>query len=248
MAARASGDVRLVRRERSTDRSRQSQTGAISHPAEGEVVLNDAYRELAAHYCAAVLPGRVRKPKDKASVENTVSGVATWVIAALRDEQFATLPELREAIYERMDAYNAAPFQSAQGRGCRCSRRKRSRARGRCRRSRMRSVAGSTAGGSVRTGMWCSRRGFTRSLTRTSGGLSICASPKGVGGVRRRCAVDESSPRWWGSRASTTRTTVTFRTVRGIASGMPNASGSGRPGSGVEHHDDREPDLRVRAR
>ena len=46
-------------------------TGVISHPAEGEVVLNDAYRELAAHYFAAVLTGRVKKPKDKASVENT---------------------------------------------------------------------------------------------------------------------------------------------------------------------------------
>ena len=39
-------------------------TGVIKHPAEGEVVLNDAYRELAAHYSAAVLPGRVRRPKD----------------------------------------------------------------------------------------------------------------------------------------------------------------------------------------
>jgi hypothetical protein len=39
-------------------------TEVISHPREGEVVLNDAYRELAAHYSAAVLPGRVRKPKD----------------------------------------------------------------------------------------------------------------------------------------------------------------------------------------
>ena len=39
-------------------------TGVISHPAEGEVVLNDAYRELAAHYSAAVLPGRIKKPKD----------------------------------------------------------------------------------------------------------------------------------------------------------------------------------------
>ena len=32
-------------------------TGVIKHPAEGEVVLNDAYRELAGHYSAAVLPG-----------------------------------------------------------------------------------------------------------------------------------------------------------------------------------------------
>ena len=39
-------------------------TGVISHPREGEVVLNDAYRELAGHYSAAVLPGRVRHPKD----------------------------------------------------------------------------------------------------------------------------------------------------------------------------------------
>ena len=43
-------------------------TGVIKHPREGEVVLNDAYRELAAHYSAAVLPGRVRKPKDKVSI------------------------------------------------------------------------------------------------------------------------------------------------------------------------------------
>ena len=31
-------------------------TGVIKHPREGEVVLNDSYRELAAHYSAAVLP------------------------------------------------------------------------------------------------------------------------------------------------------------------------------------------------
>jgi len=78
-------------------------TGVIKHPAEGEVVLNDAYRELAAHYSAAVLPGRVRRPKDKASVENTVGNIATWVIAGLRDRRFATLAELRAAVYERVE-------------------------------------------------------------------------------------------------------------------------------------------------
>lgn len=90
-------------------------TGVISHPAEGEVVLNDAYRELAAHYSAAVLPGRVRKPKDKASVENTVGNIATWVIAALRNQTFASLPELREAIYDQVSAFNAEPFQKRAG-------------------------------------------------------------------------------------------------------------------------------------
>jgi len=90
-------------------------TGVLKHPAEGEVVLNDAYRELAAHYSAAVLPGRVRKPKDKASVENTVGNIATWVIASLRDRSFASLPELRAAVYERVAAYNAEPFQKRAG-------------------------------------------------------------------------------------------------------------------------------------
>lgn len=90
-------------------------TGVLKHPAEGEVVLNDAYRELAAHYSAAVLPGRVRKPKDKASVENTVGNIATWVIASLRERSFATLPELRAAVYQRVAAYNAEAFQKRAG-------------------------------------------------------------------------------------------------------------------------------------
>lgn len=90
-------------------------TGVIRHPREGEIILNDAYRELAAHYSAAVLPGRVRHPKDKASVENTVAHVATWVIAGLRDETFTSLAVLRARIRERMDAYNAEPFQKRDG-------------------------------------------------------------------------------------------------------------------------------------
>ncbi|GAB3536403.1 IS21 family transposase [Arthrobacter tecti] len=90
-------------------------TGVISHPREGEVVLNDAYREMAAHYSSAVLPGRVRAPKDKAGVENTVSHVATWVIAGLRHEQFTSLAQLRGQIREQIDAYNRQPFQKRDG-------------------------------------------------------------------------------------------------------------------------------------
>lgn len=79
-------------------------TGVIAHPRDGEIVLNDAYRELAGHYSAAVLPGRVRRPKDKPSVENTVGHVATVVIASLRDRQFTSLAQLQQAIDERIDA------------------------------------------------------------------------------------------------------------------------------------------------
>ncbi|TKW74822.1 MAG: IS21 family transposase, partial [Bradyrhizobium icense] len=90
-------------------------TGVIAHPREGEIILNDAYRELAAHYSAAVLPGRVKKPKDKASVEGTVGNIATAVIAALRHQSFATLADLRAAIYERVAVFNAQPFQKRAG-------------------------------------------------------------------------------------------------------------------------------------
>jgi transposase len=89
-------------------------TGVISHPSEGEIVLKDAYREMAAHYSASVLPGRVRCPKDKPSVENTVSHVATWVIAGFSHEQFTSLAQLRVRIYEQTDAYNRQPFQKCE--------------------------------------------------------------------------------------------------------------------------------------
>ncbi|MDO5745935.1 MAG: IS21 family transposase, partial [Micrococcaceae bacterium] len=75
----------------------------------------DSYREMAAHYSAAVLPGRVRAPKDKASVENTVSHVATWVIAGLRHEEFTSLAQLRTRVREQIDAYNREPFQKRAG-------------------------------------------------------------------------------------------------------------------------------------
>lgn len=90
-------------------------TGVIKHPREGEIVLNDAYREMAAHYSAAVLPGRVKAPKDKASVENTVWHATMWIIADLREARFTTLPELKSAITERVEAYNAEPFQKRPG-------------------------------------------------------------------------------------------------------------------------------------
>ncbi len=90
-------------------------TGVISHPREGEVVLNDAYRQLAAHYSAAVLPGRVRRPKDKPSVENTVWHVAMWVIAGLRDETFTSMGVLQSRVRQRVEAYNREPFQKRPG-------------------------------------------------------------------------------------------------------------------------------------
>ena len=50
--------------------------------------LNTTYHELAEHYGTAIIPARVRKPKDKPGAEGTVRNVSAWITAALRNEQF----------------------------------------------------------------------------------------------------------------------------------------------------------------
>lgn len=90
-------------------------TGVASHPREGEVVLNDAYRDMAAHYGAAVLPARVKRPRDKPSVENEVWQAATEIVAALRDTVFTDFNELKRVVAERLEGHNARPFTKREG-------------------------------------------------------------------------------------------------------------------------------------
>lgn len=77
--------------------------------------LNATYHELAEHYGTAIIPARVRKPKDKASVEGTVGNISTWITAALRNEQFFSLEELNGAVREKLEAFNQKTFQKKEG-------------------------------------------------------------------------------------------------------------------------------------
>lgn len=90
-------------------------TGVVRHPREGEIVLNDAYEALGEHYMTAIMPAQVRKPKQKASAEGTVRDAATWVIAQLRNEVFTDFGQVRRAVRERLEEYNAHPFQKREG-------------------------------------------------------------------------------------------------------------------------------------
>jgi transposase len=76
---------------------------------------NPTYYEMAKHYGAAILPARVRKPKDKAKAEVGVQGVERRILALLRDHQFFSLTELNEALASRLKAYNQRPFQKLEG-------------------------------------------------------------------------------------------------------------------------------------
>lgn len=77
--------------------------------------LNTAYHELAEHYDTVILPARVRHPKDKPSAEGNVGHASTWLIAALRHEQFFSLADLNAALAEKLKAYNHRPFQKRDG-------------------------------------------------------------------------------------------------------------------------------------
>jgi transposase len=43
--------------------------------------INPSYLDMANHYGTAVIPARVRKPKDKAKVEAAVQVVERWILA-----------------------------------------------------------------------------------------------------------------------------------------------------------------------
>lgn len=89
-------------------------TGVQKHGRD-EIILNKAYQELAEHYATAIVPARVRAPKDKAAVEGTVGIISTYILAALRNRQFLSLLELNEAIWARLESFNHKPFQKRDG-------------------------------------------------------------------------------------------------------------------------------------
>lgn len=89
-------------------------TGVVRH-GHDEVELNKSYQELAEHYGTAILPARVRSPKDKAFVEGTVGVISTFILAALRNQRFLSLEELNDAIKERLYDFNHKPFQKKDG-------------------------------------------------------------------------------------------------------------------------------------
>jgi transposase len=73
--------------------------------------INPSYRDLAAHYGTAILPTRVRKPRDKAKVEAGVLVVERWILARLRNQRFFSLAELNAAIATLVTDLNARPMR-----------------------------------------------------------------------------------------------------------------------------------------
>jgi transposase len=96
---------------------------AVRHPCRYEPVLNPTYQEMAAHYGMAVIPARVKKPRDKSKVEAGVLLVERWILAALRRRTFLSLAELNQAITELLDRLNHRPFRKLEGNRADCFER-----------------------------------------------------------------------------------------------------------------------------
>lgn len=77
--------------------------------------VNTVYHEMAEHYGTAIIPARVRAPKDKPNAEGSVNVISTWITAALRNEQFFSLAELNCAIHEKLEKFSHRPFQKKEG-------------------------------------------------------------------------------------------------------------------------------------
>jgi transposase len=90
-------------------------TTAVKKALRYDPQFNRSYAELAEHYSLAVLPARVRKPRDKAAVENGVLIAERRVLGALRDRQFFSLGELNAAISQIVAEINSEPFQKRAG-------------------------------------------------------------------------------------------------------------------------------------
>lgn len=89
-------------------------TGVISN-TRYETILNRSYNEMAEYYDSAVVPARVDRPQDKSAVEGTVKHTSTWIIAALRDRKFFSMHELKSAVSEKLEEFNAKDFKKREG-------------------------------------------------------------------------------------------------------------------------------------
>jgi transposase len=87
----------------------------VTQAHRSEPDLNPTYQERAAHSGVAVLPARVRKPRDKAKVENAVLVVERWIWARLRPFTFFSWADLNTTVRSLLTHRHSRPFKQLPG-------------------------------------------------------------------------------------------------------------------------------------
>jgi transposase len=88
---------------------------AVIKPHRYDPEFNRSYSDFAQAYSLAVLPARVRKPRDKAGAEQGVLMAERAVLGGLRNAKFFSLGELNAAIGKIVIEINTTPFQKREG-------------------------------------------------------------------------------------------------------------------------------------
>lgn len=86
-------------------------TSGVTAACRYEPGINRTYQELAEHYGVAVIPARVKAPRDKAKVEEAVQNVERRILARLRNETFYSVAELNQAIKPLLFELNEREMQ-----------------------------------------------------------------------------------------------------------------------------------------
>jgi hypothetical protein len=79
---------------------------AVTKVHRYDPVINQSYSRLAAHYEVAVVPARVKTPKDKAIVERTIQIFQRWFFMKVRHRTFTSLLELNQCLREHLVLFN----------------------------------------------------------------------------------------------------------------------------------------------
>lgn len=73
--------------------------------------VNPNYQNFGEYYGVAIVPARVRKPKDKAKAENAVGCIERQILAPLRHQTFTSISEINAAIQNRLVIFLSQSFQ-----------------------------------------------------------------------------------------------------------------------------------------
>lgn len=89
-------------------------TAIISHKKYEEIIFNSAYYEMAEYYNMAIIPARVRSPRDKNSAEGSVGYLTNQIVGKLRNMRFSSINELNNCIFDELKKLNNKDFQKRQ--------------------------------------------------------------------------------------------------------------------------------------
>ncbi len=78
-------------------------------------LVNKEYERFAEHYGAAIVPARIRRPRDKSVAESAVDLVEQWIIGPANEMTFYTIEEFNEFCAERTAWLNARDFSAKDG-------------------------------------------------------------------------------------------------------------------------------------